>query len=284
MRQQAAARDHLAAVRRASPENWPDTFRRMAIYDFAGDMNIGFVLAYFRSFAIPATAAALLGTGEITERPGKRATDTGIVVYEIIAHGVDSEPGRAMVQLLRRVHTGVPGTDADFRYVLISLLIAPLRWIDAHGWRAVEPAEREAAYRFFAELGRRIGLAEVPGSYDAAAAFFDAYEAEQVSASAAGAALTTSAMPSFTGKLPRAVRRWDRAILGALIGDVRVVRALGLPVPGRGVRTLLGLVVRLRAVRSSARAPATEAGFRSGAARSAYPHGYTLDRVGPYAR
>ncbi|TFD70433.1 hypothetical protein [Cryobacterium sp. Hb1] len=47
--------------------------------------------------------------------------------------------GRTMVSLLRRVHAGVPGTDDDFLYVLISLLIAPLRWLDSHGWRAVEP-------------------------------------------------------------------------------------------------------------------------------------------------
>lgn len=256
-------------------------FRRMALHDFGTDMNIGFVLAYFRSFAVPQISAPLLASGEITNRAGKRSTDTGIVVYEIISHGFDSERGQAMVDLLRRVHRGVPGTDADFLYVLISLLIAPLRWIDEHGWRAVEPAERRAAHRFFEEQGHRMGLTGLPTSYREAASFFDDYEAANVAGSVAGFALTASAMPAFTRKLPRAVRRWDRDILSALIGDPRLSTALGLPVPGRPLTASVNLVLRVRNARARHSARPTQPSFRSGAPTSVYPHGYDLSQIGP---
>ncbi len=269
------------AARHVAADDWEATFRQMALYDFGNDVNIGFVLAYFRSFAVPQISKALLASGEITQRPGKRSTDTGIVVYEIITHGFDSERGRSMVSLLRRVHAGVPGTDDDFLYVLISLLIAPLRWLDSHGWRAVEPTERAAAHRFFFELGQRIGLEVIPSSYNEAAVFFDDYEASHVAASAAGIALMISALPAFTNKLPHLVRRWDREILGALIGDVRVSTALGLPSPGRGLTAAVRALLTARNVRTAHSAPSELPVFASGAATTIYPTGYMLSEVGP---
>jgi hypothetical protein len=169
-------------------------------------------------------------------------------VYEIITHGFDSERGRVMVTLLRRVHAGVPGTDDDFLYVLISLLIAPLRWLDSHGWRAVEPTERAAAH---------------------------------VAASAAGIALTISALPAFTNKLPHLVRRWDRDILGALIGGVRVSTALGPPSPGRGLTAAVRALLKVRNLRTAHSAPSELPVFASGAATTIYPTGYMLSEVGP---
>ncbi|WP_158252600.1 oxygenase MpaB family protein [Cryobacterium sp. Y57] len=253
----------------------------MALYDFGNDVNIGFVLAYFRSFAVPQISNALLASGEITHSPGKRSTDIGIVVYEIITHGFDSERGRTLVSLLRRVHAGVPGTDDDFLYVLISLLIAPLRWLDSHGWRAVEPTERAAAHRFFFELGQRIGLETIPTSFNEAAVFFDDYEALHVAPSAAGIARTTSALPAFTTRLPHLVRRWDREILGALIGDVRVSAALGLPTPSRGLTAAVHALLKVRNLRTAHSAPLELPIFTSGAATTIYPSGYRLSEIGP---
>lgn len=279
-----ASQAHLHAVRAAAPEDWEATFRRMALHDFGADFTIGFVLAYFRSFAVPRIALVLHGSGEITSRPAKRSTDTGIVIYEIIANGFDSERGRHMVSLLRRVHQGAEGSNDDYLYVLLSLLIVPMRWTERHGWRVVEAAERRAAHRFFLELGQRMGLQNIPADYEHAAAFFDGYEASNVAASAAGAALTNSAMPAFTNKLPRPARRWDRALLGALIGDDRVSTALGLPEPHRALPRIIRLGLRIRNLAATRAVRPAGPSFRPGVATTVYPGGYDLSDVGPPRR
>ena len=80
----------------------------MVLYDFQKEIHAGFFVSYYRNFAIPSIARTLAGRGEMRERPMKRSYDTGIVIHEIIANGFDSDRGRDMTALLRRVHQGVP--------------------------------------------------------------------------------------------------------------------------------------------------------------------------------
>lgn len=138
----------------ASTDNWATTFRNMALFDLASDMELGFFLSYYRNFAILGIAATLHTNAEIQQRPMKRSYDTTIVTYELIASGLDSDRGQAMVDLLNRVHRNVAGTKDDFLYVLLSLLVVPIRWIQEHAWRQPTAAELAAALRFFAEFGR----------------------------------------------------------------------------------------------------------------------------------
>jgi hypothetical protein len=110
------------------------------------------------------------------DRPIKRSYDTGIVIHEIIANGFDSDRGQAMTALLHRVHQGVPASSEDFLYVLMTLLVPPLRWVDQHGWRKLTALEEEAAVAFYAELGRRMALDPAPPTLEAAGRFLDDYE------------------------------------------------------------------------------------------------------------
>jgi len=120
----AASRDRQATV---DLEEWAATFRQMVLLDLAADLELGYFLAYYRNFAIPGIAATLQANGEIPQRPMKRSYDTAIVIYELITCGLDSERGRAMIGVLNRAHQHVPGSPEDFRYVLLTLLVAPIR-------------------------------------------------------------------------------------------------------------------------------------------------------------
>jgi hypothetical protein len=52
----------------ADPNDWEATFRQMALFDLAADMELGFFLSYYRNFAIPSIAATL-HTNARTTRP-----------------------------------------------------------------------------------------------------------------------------------------------------------------------------------------------------------------------
>lgn len=279
-------REQHQAVQNADPELWEVTFRELALVTFDAEMRVGFLLAYYRSFGVPHISDVLLDSGEVTGRPKKRASDTGIVIYEIIANGIDSERGQRMIELLRRVHQNVPGTGDDFLYILISLLVLPIRWTMAHGWRPLEPSEVHAAHRFYDELGQRMGLTDIPPTYDAAAVFFDRYERENVVYSPANKTLMDAAAQLTAVRLPMLLRPIVPGILSALIDDRRFCESVGLPKPTKVMTTLVTTVIRLRATRAAARPLPVTARFVPGAAgsSSSYPDGYELAEIGPEAQ
>lgn len=266
----------------AHPDAWEATFRNMALFDLAADMELGFFLSYYRNFAIPSIAATLHGNAEIQQRPMKRSYDTAIVIYELIASGLDSDRGREMVALLNRVHRNVPGGKDDFLYVLLTLLAVPLRWTQKHAWRQPTTAELAAALRFFAELGSRMNIANMPRTYADAETFFDGYESEHVAPSAEGQRLMDATVQVFQSRLPAPLRPLAKLIISTMLDDDRLTAALGLPNSTRASRAALktGLAVR-NAIRR--RRPLNkQPHFTPGKAGSSlYPEGYSLGQIGP---
>lgn len=266
----------------ASPDDWEATFRQMALFDLASDMELGFFLSYYRNFAIPSIAATLSRNAEIQHRPMKRSYDTAIVVYELIASGMDSDRGREMVALLNRVHRNVPGSKDDFLYVLLTLLVVPIRWIQDHAWRQPTTAELAAASRFFSELGARMNITGIPDTYADAERFFDRYEAAHVAPSREGQHLMDATVQVFQSRLPAPLRPLARQIISTMLDDGRLTAALGLPRATRASRSALKTGLSLRNAVHRRRPLKQQPHFIPGTAGSSlYPNGYSLDQIGP---
>jgi len=266
----------------ADPNNWEATFRRMALFDLAADMELGFFLSYYRNFAIPSIAATLHKNAEIQQRPMKRSYDTAIVIYELIACGLDSPRGKEMVTLLNRVHRNVPGSKDDFLYVLLTLLVVPIRWIQKQAWRQPTQAELEAASRFYTELGARMNISAMPATYEEAEEFFDSYEAKHVSPSPEGQHLMDATVQVFQSRLPAPLRPLAKQLISTMLDDGRLTAALGLPHATRTSRTALNTALKIRNSIHCRRPLKTEPHFTPGKAGSTlYPTGYSLDQIGP---
>jgi hypothetical protein len=264
------------------PEDWEQTFRQMTLFDLAEDMKFGFFLAYYRNFAIPSGSATLVRNGEIPARPMKRSIDTGLVIYELIACGLDSERGRHMTALLNRVHRHVPGSQEDFLYVLMSLLVVPIRWTERYGWRKPTQSERDAAARFFRELGTRIHIADIPVTFEAAGEFFDDYERRRMAPSSAGRTLMAATVQVFQSMQPKLLHPVTERMIATMLDDAQLVAALGLPRSTWWSRLALYAGLRVRnAIRR--RTPlSTVPSFMPGQpAPPTYAEGYDLAEIGP---
>ncbi|UKA55173.1 DUF2236 domain-containing protein [Arthrobacter sp. FW305-BF8] len=274
-----------ASLRRqlsASPDDWEATFRSMVLFDLAADMELGFFLSYYRNFAIPSIASTLHANGEIQQRPMKRSYDTAIVIYELIANGLDSDRGRDMIALLNRVHRNVPGSKDDFLYVLLTLLVVPIRWSRRHAWRQPTPAELAAASRFFTELGSRMNIDGMPETYADAEQFFDRYEAAHVAPSIEGQHLMDATIQVFQSRLPRPLRAFAGQIISVMLDDGRLVSALGLPRATWLSRTTLKGGLAIRNATRRRRPLEQKPHFTPGkAVSSLYPNGYSLGQIGP---
>lgn len=272
---------HPTRLARPSGDDLYGIYRTMVLYDFQKEIHAGFFVSYYRNFAIPSIARTLAGRTEMRERPMKRSYDTGIVIHEIIANGFDSDRGQAMTALLRRVHQGVPGSGEDFLYVLMTLLVLPLRWVDQHGWRKLTALEENAAVAFYAELGRRMGLDPAPATLAEASAFLDDYEARHLGPSPEGAELLGATVTALKVRLAPPLRPFTGTILALMMDKPEVAVALGLKPAPALLRAAYGAVLRSRAARARRSPLPTAPSFTPGGKMSAYPDGYTLDMIGP---
>lgn len=266
----------------ADPEAWEATYRQMVLYDLAADIELGFFLAYYRNFAIPSIAATLQRNGEIIERPMKRSYDTAIVTYELITSGLNSDRGRHMIRLLNHVHRHVPGSQDDFLYVLLTLLVVPIRWAREHGWRAPTLAEETAATRFCQELGARMNIEGIPATFKDAERFFDSYEHDNIAYSPGGAELMASTVQILKSRLPVPARPLAKTMLTAMFDDDHLTDALGLPRATAITKKALAGVLTTRNAIHRRRPLSTKPHFVPGEEGSSlYPNGYSLDDIGP---
>jgi len=277
--QRYALRDTLARLDPVADAH--AIYRSQALVDLQWETRFGLMLAMYRTFAVPRLANLLAHTGEIAHNPNKRSFDTGLWMYELIEHGLEHERGREVVRGLNRMHRRYTIADEDYLYVLATFVVVPTRFVDDVGWRTTTATEREAVAAFYARLGALMAIPNIPQGYAGFARFLDAYEAEHVAYSEAGAAQMRATSTVIADLLPPRLSRLGVPGTAAML-EPRIAAALGLAPPPRGLRTLLRLALRVRGARERRREPRTAGWFVPGRrVRGVYPEGYQLSDLGP---
>src|SRR6185295_7927191 len=161
----------------ARTEAWvQETIFRVRCVDFPWDMTRALELALFRTFASPRIGGLLCATGEFTRAAQRRYDDTDLLLSEIVENGYDSERGRRALARMNEIHGRFRIRNEDFLYVLSTFVLEPFRWIDRFGWRQLTEPERDAWFRFWMGVGRRMGIADVPDDVHVLAEYSAAYE------------------------------------------------------------------------------------------------------------
>jgi len=266
----------------AREERWEEAYRRLALYEFGHEIRMGLQLAFLRPFCTPRMARTLIDAGTLVADPLKRAYDTGLIIYECIANGLDSPAGRKMIGVMNRAHRGRGIEDEDMTYVLCAFIVCPLRYTEWTGWRPLSDVDKNASLNFYRQMGRLMNIKVLPETYSEAERILDDYEAANVVPSPEARTLGDSLMSVLRDRLPGPVRPFARPLFTVLIDQPDVSRALGyspLPAPAQASMRALG---RFYGRVNRELAPSTEPVFEPGnKAGKAYPHGYTLDDLGP---
>ena len=140
------------------------TCHQLAGVVFPWDLTRSLELALLKTFCVPSISALLDRTGEFAQRPRKRYDDTGLMVAELLRHGVDSEAGAAVIERMNRIHGHYAIGNDDFLYVLSTFVAEPIRWLGRYGWRGLTDLEQEHLFRFWQAVGQRMGISAIPGS------------------------------------------------------------------------------------------------------------------------
>jgi hypothetical protein len=265
-------------------KDFAEIYRLMGSFEFPWDMTQALSFALFRTYAVPSIGALLARTGELTGRTQKRYDDTVLILDAIGEHGMDSPEGRTAIRRMNQMHGSYDISNDDLRYVLATFVVTPIRWIDEYGWRRTTEIERIAGANYYRELGRRMGIREVPRTWQGFARLLDAYEREHFGVDPGGrtvAEATLALLATFppNDRLPPALVR--RVSLATRDAPLRA--AFGFPDPPRLVQALVrgGLKARGRFVRL--RPPRREPFFaRQLPQIRSYPSGYRVAELGTF--
>ncbi|GIJ31181.1 oxygenase MpaB family protein [Micromonospora sediminimaris] len=275
---------NLARIRSLDPErDHLAIYQTMLRHEFCWDLRLGLNLAFNRSFSIPEIAAVHTATGELTRRTRKRIDDTGLLMYEMVLNGFDHPRGRSALRRVNQIHRPYGIGNDHYRYVLGCLVVIPTRWIDRYGWRRTCCHERRATHVFYRELGRRMGITDIPETYQEFVGWFDAYDAAHLRPNDDAAAIERATRELLLGRLPRPLTPIGDALVAALYDD-RLRAATRVARPAWPVRAGLhaGLRVRAWLLRQLGR-PRAEPLFTDGVISTrTYPDGYTIDQLGPH--
>jgi hypothetical protein len=150
----------------------------------------------------------------MVDRVGKRYADTTVLVGEFLVNDIDSERACIAINRMNWIHSRYGSTIKmdQMVYTLCLLTCEALQWIDRYDWRQTTPLEKHASWVFWNEVGKRMGLVGVPGSFEECAAFIENFEERNMRPSennkvvAKGVfALYASSVPAFLTPVVHAV-------------------------------------------------------------------------------
>ena len=246
---------------------------------FGWDVSRALELAIFHTFGTPSISEILDRSGEFAQRGQKRFDDTVALLQEAAREGPSSPRGRMAIKRMNLIHRVYDINNDDLIYVLATLVVVPVRWIRQYGWRGLTADEVRATVNYYREVGRLMGIRQIPPTYAELASYLDAYELETHAFCEANRRLAVSLIRVMEGWFPPPVRPLTRqCILAALGQPLRDV--LGLPEPSGAARACVHFALWSRAVLMR-KFPLLRQGRKGPRRLRTYPHGYALRDLGP---
>lgn len=257
--------------------------RLLGLYEFPWDTTQALSFALFRTYAVPSIGRLLADTHQFTEHTQKRYDDTALLLEDAAIEDLDSPRGRAAVRRINQMHRMYDISNDDMRYVLSTFVVIPRRWNQEFGWRQSTPDEQLAALRYYQALGKRMGIKDIPATYEEFEQLLDSYEAEHFGYDEGGRAVADSTLELLTTFYPRPLAPLIR-IFSLSLMEPHLLEAFGYPEPGRLPRAISRGALKARA-RVVALLPARRkpAYVRDMPRIRSYPHGFDTESLGTFA-
>jgi hypothetical protein len=269
---------NLRRIRSLDPEVDHDEILRLtARFEFPWDYTQGTATAFMRDYGIPSIAALLDRTREFEDHGAKRYDDTILIGDEATLDGIDSPRSHAALRRLNRIHGHYDIPDHELAYVLATTVVGPVRWIEAYGWRRLDPVELAAITKVSTRFGELMGLKGLPTTYDGYLALLVDHERRHFAHTPAATRLAEASIRIARDLAPAPLRPLVRRVTIAVM-DEPLREALGLPRQPtwfvRAVRSALRLRGRLLRF-----APPRRTAYVH--RPTTYPHGHRLEDLGP---
>lgn len=277
----------LQRIEALDPEaDFVEIHRITAAHEFPWDYTQALSFALFRTYAVPTIGRLLAETGELVDRTQKRYDDTVLILDAIAEHGIASPEGRTALRRMNQMHAAYGIGNDDMRYVLATFVVTPIRWIDEMGWRRLSEHERVAACHYYRDLGKHMGIRDIPATHREFAALLDDHERAHFAYDPAARRVADATLELFTTfppnhRAPAAlVRRFSYGLM-----DDALRAAFRYPRIPAWEQRLARAAIRARSAVVRRMPPRTEPmPARMQPTVRSYPHGYDVASLGTFPR
>ncbi|MFJ7085984.1 oxygenase MpaB family protein [Streptomyces griseus] len=275
--------DRLKEIQRLDPErDFLEIYRLTVTYEFPWDVTRALELALYRTYAVPSIGRLLDETAELTERSQKRYDDTALLLDTVVEHGFETDEGRTAVRRINQMHRSYDISNDDMRYVLCTFVVTPKRWLDSFGWRRLCCHELGAFAAYYRTLGARMGIKDVPGTYEEFESTLDAYEREHFGWDEGARRVSDATLALMASWYPAPLAPVVRGASLALLDD-SLLRAFRYRRPGPVARGLTRGALRLRARAVRLLPPRRTPHYaRQNPEIKGYPEGYEVAQLGTF--
>ncbi|MFE6770986.1 oxygenase MpaB family protein [Streptomyces fimicarius] len=275
--------DRLKEIQRLDPErDFLEIYRLTVTYEFPWDITRALELALYRTYAVPSIGRLLDETAELTERSQKRYDDTALLLDTVVEHGFETDEGRTAVRRINQMHRSYDISNDDMRYVLCTFVVTPKRWLDSFGWRRLCCHELGAFAAYYRTLGARMGIKDVPGTYEEFENTLDAYEREHFGWDEGARRVSDATLALMGSWYPAPLAPVVRGASLALLDD-SLLRAFRYRRPGPVARGLTRGALRLRARAVRLLPPRRTPHYaRQNPEIKGYPEGYEIAELGTF--
>ncbi|KAF9441672.1 hypothetical protein P691DRAFT_779721 [Macrolepiota fuliginosa MF-IS2] len=220
--------------RTLTPEEAQKIMRVSSAYDMPLLLNYSLAFALFKTYAVPSISKLLAATKELKSREtvSKRYADTEILIATwvgcpISGYWSEEKSGeidpRAMIALARvnYLHSKYKISNGDYLYTLILFAIEPAAWARKYGWRALSPLEEYAFCIFWIEIGKRMGIHDIPETPEEMRIWAGAYEQEYMTPNPINKDVATYTTEELLYLVPKAfgIRKWVEGLTICMLDE-----------------------------------------------------------------
>ena len=273
--------DILNEIQRLDPERDNQRIMHLSFgYEFPWDSVRALEVALYRTYCIPSISQLLDRTGEFYAHAQRRYDDTAILVAEMCEWGYENGRGKEALERMNWAHSHFKIANDDFLYVLSTFIFEPMKWIDAFCWRKLCQNERLGFYCFWREIGRRMGIRDIPPSVEAFEAWTAAYERANFRFADTNQRIGAATRDLFASWTPSVMAPVVRYGIYALLDD-DMLMAFGFPKPLPLTRPMIRGALKMRG-RIVRRFPPRKAPhFFTDDRNRTHPEGYEIRKLGP---
>jgi hypothetical protein len=252
--------------------------------EFPWDMGRALGIALYRTYAVPSIGELLGRTDEFTGSTQKRYDDTALILNNMMRYGFEPGQGRDALRRMNQMHRSYDISNDDYRYVLSTFVVMPVRWINDHGygWRRLSQHEISAITHYYRRLGRYMGIKDIPETYEQFRELLDSYEREHFAYTEGGRAVSDATLDLMVSFYPPRVSGLARKFSMAIL-DESLIETFRYEPPSRAWRRAADLALRLRALVVRRMKPREEPLWAEDNPNiRSYPKGYDVNRIGTF--
>jgi|SRR5690625_869000 len=272
-------------IHRLDPEK--DCVRIMQIlqaHEFPWDMGRALGIALYRTYAVPSIGELLGKTDEFTGNTQKRYDDTALILGDMVQHGFEPGKGRDALRRMNQMHRSYDISNDDYRYVLSTFVVMPVRWLNdyGYGWRRLSDHEISGITHYYRKLGKYMGIKNIPETYEGFRELLDTYETENFAYTDGGRAVSDSTLDLMVSFYPERfsgpARKFSMAIL-----DDSLIETFRYEKPSKAWRKGADIAMKLRAKVVRRMKPREEPLWASDNPNiRSYPNGYHPSGIGTF--